>query len=106
MAQLERWITEVIAQRPDTDERNLLHRDAVWQVIRRLRGRLDGADTTRSQSAVARSNIRAAIVLLDWLAARSVALATARQGDLETWQATHRVDAGNFVRWARRQKLT
>ena len=34
----------------------------------------------------------------------------ARQGDLETWlaspQATHRADAGNFVRWARKQELT
>ncbi len=35
---------------------------------------------------------------------------TARQGDLDTWlaetQATYRTDAGNFVRWARKRKLT
>jgi hypothetical protein len=41
---------------------------------------------------------------------RDRTLAMARQGDLETWlasvQATHRTDAGNFVRWARRHKLT
>ena len=41
---------------------------------------------------------------------RDLTLAMARQGDLETWlasaQATHRTDAGNFVRWARRHKLT
>ena len=48
--------------------------------------------------------------MLDWLTARDLTLATARQGDLEAWlagtQATHRTDAGNFVRWAKKQKLT
>jgi len=48
--------------------------------------------------------------LLDWLTARDLTLVTARQGDLEEWlagaQPTHRTDAGNFVRWARRHKLT
>lgn len=110
MVRLERWITRIITERPDPDERKLLHRYAVWHVVRRLRGRLAGADTTRGQAVAARRNIRAAIVLLDWLAAHDRTLATARQGDLEAWlvnaQATHRADAGNFVRWARRQKLT
>ena len=44
------------------------------------------------------------------LAARSATLGTARQGDLEQWadqRSSHRRrEAGNFVRWARRQKLT
>jgi hypothetical protein len=110
MARLERWITHVVTQRQDADERKLLHRYALWHVVRRLRGRLAGADTTRSQSAAARGNIRAAIALLDWLADHGLTLATAGQGDLEAWlaspEATHRDGAGNFVRWARRQKLT
>ena len=110
MARLERWIARAIAARPDPDERKLLHHYAIWHVVRRLRGRLAGADTTRGQSAAARSNIRAAIVLIDWLSAHDLTLATARQGDLEAWlaspEATHREGAGNFVRWARRQKLT
>lgn len=54
--------------------------------------------------------IKAAVALLDWLAARDLTLATASQGDLEAWltttQAGHRTDAGNFVRWAKRNKLT
>jgi len=37
-------------------------------------------------------------------------LATARQGDLEAWLAaeetTHRGEAGHFIRWAKKQKLT
>jgi hypothetical protein len=101
---------ELVTQRQDTDERKLPHRYALWHVVRRLRGRLADADTTRGQSAAARGNIRAVIVLLDRLDEHGLTLATARQGDLEAWlaspQATHRDGAGNFVRWARRQKLT
>jgi hypothetical protein len=50
------------------------------------------------------------MTLLDWLTAHGLDLVTARQGDLETWltseHANHRRTAGNFVRWARAQKLT
>jgi hypothetical protein len=88
----------------------MLHRYATWHVLRRLRGRLADADTTHDQTVAARRNITAAIVLLDWLAAHGRALATADQGDLNAWlssaDATHRLDAGNFVRWARKHKLT
>jgi hypothetical protein len=49
-------------------------------------------------------------VLLDWLRARGLTLHTARQNDLESWlvseHLTHRREAGHFVRWARKQKLT
>jgi hypothetical protein len=48
--------------------------------------------------------------VLDWLAARTLTLATVGQGDLEAWlagdQAAHRDQAGHFVRWAKKQKLT
>jgi hypothetical protein len=110
MARLERWMTRTIAERPDPDERKLLHRYAVWHLLRRLRRRTKGTDTTHSQFAGGRQHLRAAIVLLDWLTARDLTLATARQGDLETWltskDATHRHEAGHFVRWAKSQKLT
>ena len=69
-----------------------------------------GQHATHGQALAAQRNIKAAIALLDWLTARGLTLATARQGDLETWlddaQPSHRTDAGNFVRWARRHKLT
>jgi hypothetical protein len=110
MIKLERWTARAIAQRCDADERKLLHRYADWHVIRRLRGRLGGADTTGSQAAVARQHIRAAIVILDWLADQGLTLRTAGQGDLENWltspEATHRAEVGSFVRWARKHKLT
>jgi hypothetical protein len=54
--------------------------------------------------------LRAAITLLDWLAAHHLTLSSARQGDLDNWltddQATGRRTAGNFVRWAKHHKLT
>jgi len=110
MARLQRWTSGIIAQRTDAEQRQLLHRYAVWHVIRRLRGRLGDAHATHEQVIAAQRNIRAALALLDWLTTRGPMLSTAGQGDLEAWlgtaQSAHRVDAGNFVRWARRQKLT
>jgi hypothetical protein len=110
MARLEQWISWAIAERPDPSQRQLLYRYAVWHVVRRLRGRLGDAHVTRGQAVAAQRNIKAAVALLDWLTARDLTLDGARQGDLEAWlasaHATHRTDAGNFVRWARRQKLT
>ena len=112
LTRLERWITDhrrAAAATPASSQ--LLHRYAIWHVLRRLRGRTGGAARhPRPGSSAAQRNVKAAIALLDWLTARDLTLAHARQGDLETWlagaQASHRPDAGNFVRWARRQKLT
>lgn len=111
MARLERWITDTIAERADPDEQQqLLRRYALWHILRRLRGRLDGAHATHSQLATARQHVRAAITLLDWLTTNGLVLATAGQGDLDTWltsdDAVHRREAGHFVRWANREKLT
>jgi hypothetical protein len=110
LSRLERWTGQVIAERPGPGQQQLLHRYAVWHVTRRLRTRLGGAHATHGQVVAAQRNIRAAVALLDWLTARDLTVATAGQGDLEEWlasaQATHRTDAGNFVRWARRHKLT
>jgi len=110
LSRLERWISQSIAERPDPGQRQMLQRYAVWHVVRRLRGRLGGSATTRGQVVAAQKNIKAAIALLDWLTAHDLTLDAARQGDLEAWlvtaQPAHRIDAGNFVRWARRHKLT
>jgi integrase len=110
LARLERWISQAIAKRPDPDQRQLLHRYAVWHIMRRLRTRLAGAHATREQAVAAQRHIRAAVALLDWLTENGLTLDSARQGNLEAWlasaQPAHRTDAGNFVRWARRNKLT
>ena len=110
LTRLERWIAQAIADRPDPGQQQLLHRYAIWHVVRRLRSRLGGAHATYSQAVAARRNIKAATVLLDWLTARGLTLATARQADLDAWLSSehesYRADAGNFIRWARKHKLT
>ena len=110
MTRLERWVSATISGRPDPDEQQLLHRYATWHLLRRLRRRTSGEETTHNQLVAVRQHVRAATVLLDWLNARNLTLVTCRQGDLENWMtsdaATHRREAGHFVRWARTQKLT
>jgi hypothetical protein len=110
MVRLERWITATIAQRDDPDQRQLLHRYAVWHLLRRLRRRVNGATVTHNQAVVVRQHVKAAVSLLEWLATHGLTLSSARQGDLEAWlaggDAVHRREAGNFVRWAKQQKLT
>ena len=46
LIRLEHWTAQIIAGRPDSGEQQLLHRYAVWHVIRRLRRRLNGAHAT------------------------------------------------------------
>jgi hypothetical protein len=108
LARLERWIARTLAEHNDPERRQLLHRYAVWHLLRRLRQRNNGAHATFSQ--VVKRNLNAAIALLDGLGSRGNTLAAARQADLDAWltsrQARHRRDAGHFIRWAKRQKLT
>ncbi len=110
MARLQRLLDDTFASCDDPGQRQLLHRYAVWHLLRRLRYRARGQDTTHEQLAVVRQRVRAAVVLLGWLAAQGLTLGTCRQGDLERWlsgdEATHRQEAGHFVRWAARQRLT
>jgi hypothetical protein len=108
LARLQRWITNTIATRTNPDEQHLLRRYAIWHVLRRLRGRLHGTDTTHHQFITAKRNINAAVTLLDRLAEHGRTLATAQQADLDRWLADDLAgrQAGNFVRWARRNKLT
>lgn len=110
MARLQHWITATITGRQDPDEQHLLHRYTDWHLMRRLRRRTNGTETTHSQAVVVQRHVRAALGLLQWLTAHDLTLATARQGDLDTWltgnQATGRREAGHFVRWAAAHKLT
>jgi hypothetical protein len=110
LIRLEHWITTTLAARADPDQRQLLHRYAVWHALHRLRRRNNGSHATHGQAVVVQQHVRAAITLLDWLTAHGLELASAGQGDLDTWltgeHATGRREAGQFVRWAKRQKLT
>jgi hypothetical protein len=83
LAQLERWIGMAVAARPDPREKEVLHRYAVWHVLRRLGHRLRGTHATHGQAAVARRNIQAAAAFLDWLAARGLTLASCTQASAD-----------------------
>jgi hypothetical protein len=110
MARLERFLDEVLATRTDPDQRQILHRYAVWHLLRRLRRRTGSHATTIQQYAVVHQHTRAAVLFLDWLTTQHLTLATCRQADLERWltsgQASHRYQAGHFVRWSAGQRLT
>ncbi|MFI5065484.1 MAG: hypothetical protein ACHP9Z_16120 [Streptosporangiales bacterium] len=110
LAQLERWIGTTVAARLDPGQKEVLHRYAVWHVLRRLRHRLRGRHATPGQAAVARRNVQAAVSFLDWLAAGDTTLASCTQASLDEWMAaanlSQRGPTGNFVRWARNQGLT
>jgi hypothetical protein len=103
LIQLERWIHQAVAARPDAGQKQLLHSYAVWHVLRRLRQRLRGIPATHNQAYTAQHHVTAAIAFLDWLAGRSLTLATCAQGDLDAWMATASTDrkgtTGHFVRW-------
>ena len=107
LIRLECWITRTVASHV---EHQVLHRYAVWHLLRRLRARNNERHATHRQAVVVQQHVRAAITLLGWLAVHDLTLASARQGDLDMWltseQATGRREAGHFVRWARRHKLT
>ena len=111
MARLERWITARHRRTPPTPTSgSCCTATPSGTCCAGCARRNGGAHATHDQVVAVQQHISAAIALLDWLTARDLTLATARQGDLDTWlasaQATHRTDAGNFVRWATQQKLT
>jgi hypothetical protein len=110
MARLERFVSDVLTTRTDHDERQILHRYATWHLLRRLRRRNNGQVTTHEQYTAAQAHVRAAVVVLDWLATQHLTLATCRQADLERWlsggDVSYRHPAGHFIRWANKQRLT
>lgn len=110
MARLERFVSDILATRTDHDERQILHRYTIWHLLRRLRRRNNGQVTTHEQYAAAQAHVRAAVVVLDWLATQHLTLATCRQADLERWlssgEVSYRDPAGHFIRWANKQRLT
>jgi hypothetical protein len=110
MAQLERFAGDTIDGRPDPGQRQVLRRYATWHLLRRLRSRNNGRPVTHEQHNVVQQQVRAAVALLDWLDSRNLTLGTCGQAGLDEWLSgsgtSRRHDAGHFVRWAARQRLT
>jgi hypothetical protein len=110
LAGLERWVAGAVATYTDPDQRQLLHRYAVWHLLRRLRGRNRTTHATYQQATVIRRRVGAAATLLEWLTTRELTLATCRQDHLDQWITSDHVpgrrEAGHFVRWAISARLT
>src|SRR5712691_10709549 len=110
MARLERFTADVIDGRPDPGQRQILRRYATWHLLRRLRSRNNGRPVTCEQHDVVQQQVRGAVALLDWLDSRDLTLGTCGQAHLDEWLSgsgnSRSRDAGHFVRWAARQRLT
>jgi hypothetical protein len=110
MARLERFAADVTGGCPDPEQRQVLRRYATWHLLRRLRSRNNGRPVTCEQHNVVQQQVRAAVALLGWLGSRGLTLGTCGQADLDEWLSgsgsSPGRDAGHFVRWAARQRLT
>ena len=110
LVRLERFLAGLLSSQPDPDRRKILHRYTIWHLLRRLRGRNNGRPTSRQQALRIRSHARAAGAFLDWLEAHNLTLGSCTQADLDRWRSddsgVYRFETGNFIRWARANKLT
>jgi hypothetical protein len=109
LARIEQWVTQTVDRHSEPEDKELLHRYAVWHVLRRIRQRNRGTEATYGQLDTVRQRVRAAVGLLDWLRTRGLTLATCRQADLDAWLTSNdlsrRAETGHFVRWAISQRI-
>jgi hypothetical protein len=109
LVKLERWVAGVVQSRTDPEERQLLHRYAVWHHLRRLRRRLAAAHASHLQALNVRCHTMAAVNFLEWLTSQNVTLATCTQADVERWAARddagYRDETSHFIRWATANRL-
>jgi len=109
LARIERWVKQTINEISNPEDKELLHRYAVWHLLRRLRQRNRGAHTTYGQLDTLRQRVRAAIALIDWLHGRGRTLTSCSQADLDAWltstDVSHQAQVGHFVRWTISQNI-
>jgi hypothetical protein len=99
LARLERWIEQFLTEHEDPGLRTFAH----WIVLRRCRRNSNRAPLGEGQINTAKTELKSAAALLDWLADRGTPLADVKQADIDAWLAGPRPDryvARSFVRWA------
>lgn len=104
LVRLERFASERLATLPDNPDRRLVRAYATWKVARDLADRVRRGEAGRSAPALARSKIRRAIELTQWLNDRELTLADLRQDLLDDWLAQAigtRWRISDFVAWLR-----
>ncbi len=101
LARLERWARRQLQRLADADEQRLVRAYVTWHLLRRLRHRVGGQQTTPEQAVAVQVRVRATIRLLAWLRSNGLTLAACRQPDLDRWLALPGSrHADDFLRWA------
>ncbi len=109
LARIDRWITGTLAQET-TPTAGICCTTTPSGTCCADYGNEPPTARPRTSSTSCSASTCAAVGLLDWLAARQLTLATARQGDLDAWLASrdstlHR-ETGHFLRWAKKNRHT
>jgi len=98
LARLERWIEQFLAAHQDPELRTFAH----WIVLRRCRRNSNRSPLGEGQINSAKTELKSAAALLDWLTDRGTSLADCTQADVDAWLADSRPDryvARSFARF-------
>ena len=106
LARMERWSRDVLSGIDHPADRRVMQAYLTWQVLRRLRHRSGISPAPRTPTGRSRHQVRAVAAFLAWLRQHDLALASCRQGDVETWLATGPAayDIRDFLAWAADRK--
>lgn len=98
---IEPWLATILNGQPPAHG-EVLSRFARWHVLRRLRQHERAGTLTSSVVNLGRSNINAAVRLLDWVHARETTISALTQAELEEYLVVHpgaRFSAMGFLIW-------
>jgi hypothetical protein len=88
LARTGEWACRIIEAVEPAASRRVIRAYATWQVMRRLRESARRTPRTRTYTAHAHRNLRAAAGFLAWLHSRGLTLAGCRQADVGAWLGT------------------
>ncbi|MCX5239050.1 hypothetical protein OG824_28015 [Streptomyces prunicolor] len=109
LAALERRLPADLTRVQDPEGRRLLHAFITWHLLRRLRDRSRHRPLTEAQIHGARSQVRQAVHLLNWLTAQDTTPGACTQDQVDAWLdggPAHRADVYTFLTWTGRNHHT
>ncbi|MEU1274051.1 hypothetical protein [Streptomyces sp. NPDC005799] len=109
LAALEHWLPGELARIQAPDGRRLLHGFITWYLLRRLRDCSRRRFLTEAQVHGARSQVRQAVHLLNWLTVQDTAVSACTQDQVDAWLdegPAQRADVYTFLTWTSRNGHT
>lgn len=102
LAHTERWVTDLLSGIERPPDRRLVTTYATWRVLRRLRNRADRNPGPWTATRHTKTQLAAAVDLLDWLTDHDLTLTHLTQGDVDAWLVTGPAayQARDFLNWA------